>query len=432
MTDQPELTLDLDALGQTLCVRGRSGETVATALVPDDVLGGYAPLSAFALDVMRDAGLEPPADRESFDDRVIALEPLLATESEGNPIALSDAVAYLFPGRTAGQLLEDVPEEVDWLIPGIVAPGWTIKLAAREKTGKGTLVWYLISCLERGEPTVFGPGRSEPVTTFVLTEEPDESTREKVAAYGVEHARIVGGHEFAGLTWTEKVARISESAEASGAGLVFVDNVSRAAGIEDESGPELGHRAAELADSLRARGIAGIIDHHHKKGAGNIADKSRGGTALAGAMDVNVEMEAVGGTGSRQRKLTARGRLRATNWERTIELSVDGTDYAQVGGGSAGGSDDGSSSGASTREQDIREQIVALLKRHAPQQLKTGQIKEQVGGNAALKTRVLARLASDPAEPVQSLAVVGSNAVLYWYDTSGLPEAADRLMGRAD
>ncbi|MEA2194104.1 MAG: hypothetical protein QOG42_538, partial [Solirubrobacteraceae bacterium] len=36
-----------------------------------------------------------------------------------------------------------------------------------------------------------------------------------------------------------------------------------------------------------------IIDHHHKKGASKLDDKSRGGAALAGACANNLEVERV-------------------------------------------------------------------------------------------------------------------------------------------
>jgi hypothetical protein len=73
-----------------------------------------------------------------------------------------------------------------------------------------------------------------------------------------------------------------------------------------------------------------IIDVHHKKGRGAIEDKSRGTTGLPGATDINVEVERVGGRTSRQRRLTAQGRIGACFWQRVIELSEDGTEYVSI------------------------------------------------------------------------------------------------------
>jgi hypothetical protein len=231
-------------------------------------------------------------------------------------------------GRTAAELLAETPETPDWLVPGLFARGWTIKIAAREKTGKGTFVLYLLGCLERREATLFGDPPAEPVTALIYTEEPADSMREKVAASGLRRARIIYGWELRDLgAWPAKVAYLAAAASAEGHGVVFVDNISRAAGADDEAGTELARAAETLSEAMAAAGITTIVDHHHRKAAGKTEDKSRGGTALAGAMDSNVEIERVGDWLSRVRKVSSRGRLRATNWERQIALSDDGSSY---------------------------------------------------------------------------------------------------------
>lgn len=235
-------------------------------------------------------------------------------------------------GRSAADLLREVPEEPDWLIPGVMARTWMVKLAAREKVGKGTLIAYLLGCLERGEATVFGDATA-PVTALIYTEEPHDSVREKIALAGLRKAWIIYGWELAECdTWDAKIARLVRIAAEGGHGVLFVDNISRAAAVEDEAGVELARRAEALGEAAKAAGLTTIIDHHHKKGAGRLDDKSRGGTALAGACDNNVEMERMGGWDSRVRKLSSRGRLSATIWEQTVALSDDGRSYESVAG----------------------------------------------------------------------------------------------------
>ena len=239
--------------------------------------------------------------------------------------------AFAPVGRSAADLLAETPEEPDWLIPGLVARGWLVKFAAREKTGKGTLIAHLLGRLERREASVFGPPAEEGVTAVIYTEEPPESIREKVERAGLERAWIVYGWELAACsTWGEKVDRLVRIAQDGGHGVIFVDNVSRAAGVEDEAGVELARAAEQLGSAAQAAGLTVVIDHHHKKGAGKLDDKSRGGTALAGACDNNIEMVRVGGWDSRVRRLSSRGRLTATIWEQTIALSDDGRDYVSV------------------------------------------------------------------------------------------------------
>jgi hypothetical protein len=167
-----------------------------------------------------------------------------------------------------------------------------------------------------------------------VTEEPAESVREKAEAFGLERSRVVYGFELAGLTWEQQVEQIVQLARDDGHGLVYVDNFSRRAGVEDENGVELGRALELIADACRASGTALIVDHHHKKGKDGPLDKSRGGTAFAGATDVNLEMfrSPERDPHTRRRRLVATGRFRATNWERIVELNEDGTDYIPADG----------------------------------------------------------------------------------------------------
>jgi hypothetical protein len=250
-----------------------------------------------------------------------------------DPDAIADAVlADTRPkiGRTAAELLAEVPEEPAWVIPGLLARSWTIKVAAREKTGKGTFIALLLGAVERGEETLFGPA-TEPTTALIYTEEPQDSIREKIADAGLRRATVVYGWELGGLDWPGKVDALIDRATDDGHGVIFVDNVSRAAGVEDEAGTELARAVEYLSERAKAAGLAVIIDHHHRKAAGKTEDKSRGGTALAGACDNNVEMERVGTDWtSRVRRLSSRGRVRATHWTRTVALTEDGTGYEVV------------------------------------------------------------------------------------------------------
>jgi hypothetical protein len=264
------------------------------------------------------AGLEPWFERAQ--ERADAEYELIRRERE-------EALAAL-PGRTAAELMAHTTTTTDWLVPGFIKRGWTTKIGGREKqAGKGTLVTHLLGKLERGEETVFGPAAAAPVSALIFSEEPDDSMREKVAASGLKRARIVFGWEFGDKSWAQKVQTLVDLTVLEGHGIVFVDNTSRAAGITDEGGTEFARAVETLIDACRAAGLTLIIDVHHKKGRDSIENKTRGGTGVQGAVDINVEVERVGARGSRRRKLTAFGRVQATHWERVIELSEDGTEY---------------------------------------------------------------------------------------------------------
>jgi hypothetical protein len=231
-------------------------------------------------------------------------------------------------GRTAAELLAEETQPVDFLTPGLLIRNQSTLVVAREKAGKGTLAFSTIGCLESGLPTAFGPAYPERVTSVILTEEPMESVREKLELFGIREAFIVYGWELSGLAWPEKVAYVADKAVERGAGLVFVDNVSRQAGIDDEAGVELA-RAIEPAIDLFARvGLTSWFDHHANKSRSGF-NASRGTTALPGAVDVYVVLSRVSQSSptDRRRKMIAEGRLRATNWELAIELSEDGRTF---------------------------------------------------------------------------------------------------------
>jgi AAA domain len=277
----------------------------------------------------------PP--REGLDEWAeLAAGYVWAAIDEAGEEAIRQATEELaaLPGQTAAEILSKTPVEPEWIIPSVLAPGWAVMLAGREKLGKGSFVFYLLGRLEQGgQETVFGSLPEEPVTAAIYSEEPVESVREKVEAFGLTRARIVYGWQLAHLaTWPEKAEALVRIAALVGAGIVFVDNISRAAGIEEESGNELSRLGLEpLISRARPLGLSVIIDHHHKKGRDSAENMARGGTSLPGAVEVKLDMFRVGKRmNDRRRKLTAVGRIRATVWERAFELTEDGRDYVEI------------------------------------------------------------------------------------------------------
>jgi hypothetical protein len=233
-------------------------------------------------------------------------------------------------GITAAQMLVGGLPEVKWLVPNLLGPDWIGKISGREKAGKSVLMFIAaLGPLERGEPTVFGPA-TEPATALIYSEEPEDGLLEKINDAGLRNATIVYTHQLGGHTWKEKVNVLVAVAKHRGHKLIFMDNFSRAAEIEDENGPEMGRAAEYLAERAKAAELAVLILHHNRKATGNVFDLSRGGTALGAACDINIVLQEVAGPDDRRRKLTSRGRLKATNWVKTALLSEDGTAYTLV------------------------------------------------------------------------------------------------------
>lgn len=240
-----------------------------------------------------------------------------------------EAATTLTVGRTARSLRDSTPEEPDWLVPGILGLGMATELNGREKIGKGWFESYLLGRLEHGIPTLFGPGNvAEPASALIYTEEPEYSLREKMEAFDVERAFIVYHWELAMMTWTSKIDWLSKAAIEKGCRVLFVDNISSATGVDDENGVALARSVEPLTQKAKEHNIALLYDRHQRKSGGQVEDLSRGGTALAGAVDQIVAMMKADGN---ERKLKSWGRLWQHNWDRTVELTESHNDFVDLG-----------------------------------------------------------------------------------------------------
>jgi hypothetical protein len=265
---------------------------------------------------------------------------------------------------TARDLVAATPEEPDWLVPNLLARGWAMMVSAREKTGKGTFIAYLIGCLEKQCATVFGMAYEEPLTALIFTEEPSDSTAEKARDGGLLGSAYLFGWEVPSeirtlprdQRWAATAKALVNTAVEGGHALLFVDNVSRAAGIEDEAGTEMSRAVEVLAEHAKRAGLTLIVDHHHRKSGGDMRDRSRGGTGAVGAVDVSLSMDRGKDAADRRRPLSCVGRRRATNWAMTIEMDEDGGGYSVV---EARDAEDSGAAQVSSREarrlQQLRE-----------------------------------------------------------------------------
>jgi hypothetical protein len=249
-------------------------------------------------------------------------------------------------GLPVGQLARDIaarPEpEHPYLVPGVIRERGVTLISGREKrSGKSTLVASLVGALERCEPTLFGPAYPSPVRTVWATEEPEYALREKIVRFGLEDVYFIGLGE-----WTEarnvdvdlgpfsaRMAALQKIALAYGAKHIVIDPLSRIAGIEDEAGAGELNRACNDASVLAQRaGVAVTLIHHDNKADGRaVEDKMRGSTATSAAVDQIIHIERrwpkVDPTA---RELVAWGRVRESEWVKTIRLNDDDT-YSEIG-----------------------------------------------------------------------------------------------------
>lgn len=274
----------------------------------------------------------------------------------------------LLPTISAQELVDRTPEEPDWLVPRLLARGWALMVSAREKTGKGTFIAYLIGCLENGEPTCFGDAALDRPTALIFTEEPDDSTAEKARDSGLRGASYIFGWDVPseirtlarGERWPATAAALVNTAVEAGHELLFIDNISRAANIEEESGTELSRAVEVVAEAAKRAGLTLIVDHHHRKSGGDMRDRSRGGTGAVGAVDVSLAMDRGKDAADRRRPLMCVGRRKATNWTLTVEMAENGGSYTIIDHDAAEEGGEHKSSLEQRRLVELREYNAAL------------------------------------------------------------------------
>lgn len=196
------------------------------------------------------------------------------------------------PFRTLDELLRDAPEPAflweDWL-----ARGAKHLLPGRPKTGKSTFAWCLGAALTNGEEEFLG----QPVTTagvlYLSEETAPDAFRTKMLRAGLlgddPLFRVLRRVDVVGRTWPEVVAGIGEAAatlrDKSGVPdvLVVVENLSKWArfGEGQENDSAVTEQSIDELDPVTGAGFTVLIISH----AGWLADRTRGSSAIEGAVD---------------------------------------------------------------------------------------------------------------------------------------------------
>jgi hypothetical protein len=266
-------------------------------------------------DVLAEAGkaqcVVPKPDRMRFD----SVRPLEkgATESNISIVPLSD----LAPAT-----------EPDWVWPGYVARGAVTLFTGLWKSGKSTLVGYLLRDVYRGGGLVEAPTTAP---TLIFSEEPEGIWTRRRDDLGLHGQSILFARRetFAKpntATWLQMIDRARQAIEDDGVGLVVFDTLPSLWPVVEEN--DAGEVIAALAPirDLTNAGAAVLLLCHPRKGEGGQGTATRGSGALPGFVDVILEMrrDSPDDPTDRKRVLRAYGRYEATPPEQVIELGTDG------------------------------------------------------------------------------------------------------------
>lgn len=242
-------------------------------------------------------------------------------------------------------LIEDLAEgltEPAWLWRGFVARDALTVIAGRPKVGKSTLLFGLLAAIRSGAP--FLDLETELSGAVLLTEERPQTIKMKARALGLDDSfqgepltgapesnpapplAVVTRHDATGTSWPDMVEQATAYAVGHGLGLLVVDTWNSWASLagEDENAAGAVLNAVSPLGEAAAAGLAVLLIAHQRKSGGEFGEGIRGSSALAGAVDVVVELERLRGDHRSARIVRSVSRFPTTPEELVFEFTEEG------------------------------------------------------------------------------------------------------------
>ena len=231
--------------------------------------------------------------------------------------------------RTAAEVAQETPTEVDWICPPWVARGSITELAGKIKAaGKTTWLTHLSRAVADGN-TFMGQQTSKTSVVY-LTEQPPASFRaalERASLLDHEDFIVLFWHETLGNPWQVVVNEAVQECRRRGAGLLVVDTIGQFANLRGDSENDAGAalQAMKPLQEAAASGLAVMVVRHERKSGGEVGDSGRGSSAFAGAVDIVLSIRRPeGNTRPELREIHALSRFNETPPKLVIELTDHG------------------------------------------------------------------------------------------------------------
>lgn len=234
--------------------------------------------------------------------------------------------------KSVQTIIEECGDEPDWIAHGFIARDWLTDLAGpAKKSGKTTLVMYLVRCILDGRP--FLDYLTTKTNVVYLTEQASsvvEAIKKASLDKDNEGLSILQWKDTRDRSWTDLVEEVVQHAKDVDAGLIIVDTLNRFAGLKGEDENNAGAVAEVMAVLMAAaqeHNVAMLsIRHANKEG------KARGSTQFDHDVDALFELQPYGGNGNENmRVLEGIGRSDDIPSKLSIELRDDG--YHNLGSG---------------------------------------------------------------------------------------------------
>jgi hypothetical protein len=230
--------------------------------------------------------------------------------------------------------LSDYGNDVEWLLHGCLARQHITLFSALMKAGKSTFVGHLLRHLQSGTPFLGLATRES--RTLVISEESETIWRRRRDTHGLDdHLHLICRPMMvkpSTADWTDFVGFIGAKAIGN-FDLVIVDTLSAFAPWKSENDAAEVMATLTPLNQLTSAGLAVLATHHHGKTDQSEGRASRGSTAIAGAVDVILELRRLSPADSedRRRVLTGLGRFEEIPKELVITLNGDGSSYSTSG-----------------------------------------------------------------------------------------------------
>lgn len=223
---------------------------------------------------------------------------------------------------------------VEWLWHGFIARGHVTLFSALMKSGKTTLVSHLLRALQAG--TAFLGHEAVECRTLVISEESTAIWRGRRDALGLDDHLAVMCRPMRSKPTLEQWEHFVDHVLAEAEGrfdLVAFDTLSAFVPWQNENSSAEIMASITPLNRLTEAGLGVLAFHHHGKGHQSNGREARGSTALAGAVDVlmNMKFHNAADSNDRRRILSGLGRFEETPSDMVIALAEDSSSYTSEG-----------------------------------------------------------------------------------------------------
>lgn len=230
--------------------------------------------------------------------------------------------------------LPDKGPDVDWIWDGCIARKHVTLFSALMKCGKTTLSSHLLRALQHGAPFI---GRqTKKCRTLIVSEESQELWGLRRNSLGFDdNLHFLCRPMLAKPTlgdWLEFIGHL-KSLTVGKFDLVVLDTLSAFVPWKNENDAAEVQAALTPLNALTEAGLALLLFHHFGKADGSEGRAARGSTALAGAVDILLELRRFkpDDIADRRRVISGYGRFDSIPDEIVIALASDSSGYTAEG-----------------------------------------------------------------------------------------------------